>query len=89
MKIFLKRFYPYVKGHYKAFIVVLLSSVVVAASTAWGTYLVKPTLDDIFIKKDTHMLTILPFFGDCGVFGQEWGDLFTDLFYQLHWARHC
>ncbi|WP_104638440.1 ABC transporter ATP-binding protein [Helicobacter bizzozeronii] len=73
MKIFLKRFYPYVKGHYKAFIVVLLSSVVVAASTAWGTYLVKPTLDDIFIKKDTHMLTILPFLVIVAYLGKSGG----------------
>ncbi|TSA86554.1 ABC transporter ATP-binding protein [Helicobacter mehlei] len=73
MKVFLKRFYPYVKGHYKAFVVVLLSSVVVAASTAWGTYLVKPTLDDIFIKKDVHMLTILPFLVIVAYLGKSGG----------------
>ena len=30
------------------------------ACTAWGTYLVKPVLDDIFMKKDMQMLYIVP-----------------------------
>lgn len=51
----------------------LLSSVVVAASTAWGTYLVKPTLDEIFIKKDVHMLGILPFLVIVAYLGKSGG----------------
>ncbi len=52
---------------------VFLASIVVALSTAWGTYLVKPTLDDIFIKKDVHMLTILPFLVILAYFGKSAG----------------
>ncbi|WP_121756885.1 ABC transporter ATP-binding protein [Helicobacter felis] len=73
MKLFLKRFYPHLRGHYKSFIVVFLASIMVALSTAWGTYLVKPTLDDIFIKKDVHMLTILPFLVILAYFGKSAG----------------
>ncbi|WP_104578307.1 ABC transporter ATP-binding protein [Helicobacter felis] len=73
MKLFLKRFYSHLRGHYKSFIVVFLASIMVALSTAWGTYLVKPTLDDIFIKKDVHMLTILPFLVILAYFGKSAG----------------
>ncbi|WP_120946031.1 MULTISPECIES: ABC transporter ATP-binding protein [Helicobacter] len=73
MKLFFRRFAPYLRGHYGHFALVLIASLVVAASTAWGTYLVKPTLDDIFIKKDTHMLTILPFLVILAYLGKSGG----------------
>ncbi|WQU52481.1 hypothetical protein KVD28_01985 [Helicobacter pylori] len=53
MKLFFRRYSKYLKEHYKSFIVVLFSSLVVALSTAWGTYLVKPTLDEIFIDDNS------------------------------------
>ncbi|GAA8388800.1 ABC transporter ATP-binding protein/permease [Helicobacter pylori] len=73
MKLFFKRYSKYLKEHYKSFIVVLFSSLVVALSTAWGTYLVKPTLDEIFINKDTHMLKILPFLVILAYLGKSGG----------------
>ncbi|WQT40951.1 ABC transporter ATP-binding protein/permease [Helicobacter pylori] len=73
MKLFFRRYSKYLKEHYKSFIVVLFSSLVVALSTAWGTYLVKPTLDEIFINKDTHMLKILPFLVILAYLGKSGG----------------
>ncbi|WP_104748019.1 ABC transporter ATP-binding protein [Helicobacter cetorum] len=73
MKLFFKRYSKYLKEHYKSFIIVMFSSVVVALSTAWGTYLVKPTLDDIFINKDVEMLKVLPFLVILAYFGKSGG----------------
>ncbi|WP_163563807.1 ABC transporter ATP-binding protein [Helicobacter suis] len=73
MQVFFKRFYPYLKGHMRAFILVVIASIVVALSTAWGTYLVKPTLDEIFIEKDTRMLSILPFLVILAYLGKSGG----------------
>ncbi|BCD46478.1 ABC transporter ATP-binding protein [Helicobacter suis] len=73
MQVFFRRFYPYLKGHMRAFVLVVIASIIVALSTAWGTYLVKPTLDEIFIKKDTHMLSILPFLVILAYLGKSGG----------------
>ncbi|WP_121020476.1 ABC transporter ATP-binding protein [Helicobacter vulpis] len=73
MKLFFRRFAPYLKGHYGRFVLVLIASLVVALSTAWGTYLVKPTLDDIFIQKDVRMLAILPFLVILAYLGKSGG----------------
>ncbi|WP_104712741.1 ABC transporter ATP-binding protein [Helicobacter cetorum] len=73
MKLFFRRYSKYLKEHYKSFIIVLFSSIVVALSTAWGTYLVKPTLDDIFINKDVEMLKVLPFLVILAYFGKSGG----------------
>lgn len=60
---------------------VLFSSLVVALSTAWGTYLVKPTLDEIFINKDTQMLKVLPFLVILAYLGKSGGHVFRHLFH--------
>ncbi|WP_285757665.1 ABC transporter ATP-binding protein [Helicobacter heilmannii] len=73
MKLFFRRFAPFLKGHVSSFVWIVLASLVVALSTAWGTYLVKPTLDDIFIKKDTHMLSVLPFLVIVAYLGKSGG----------------
>ncbi|WP_104690531.1 ABC transporter ATP-binding protein [Helicobacter heilmannii] len=73
MKLFFKRFAPFLKGHVSSFVWIVLASLVVALSTAWGTYLVKPTLDDIFIKRDTHMLSVLPFLVIVAYLGKSGG----------------
>ncbi|WP_163533105.1 ABC transporter ATP-binding protein [Helicobacter suis] len=73
MQVFFKRFYPYLKGHMRAFVLVVIASIIVALSTAWGTYLVKPTLDEIFIEKDTRMLSILPFLVILAYLGKSGG----------------
>ncbi|MDO7252320.1 ABC transporter ATP-binding protein [Helicobacter cappadocius] len=73
MKIFLKRFHPYIRGYYVYFFIAFLATLLTAACTAWGTYLVKPVLDDIFIKKNTQMLTLLPFLVVLAYFGKSFG----------------
>lgn len=57
----------------RAFILVVIASIIVALNTAWGTYLVKPTLDEIFIKKDTYMFSILPFLVILAYLGKSGG----------------
>ncbi|PAF46925.1 ABC transporter permease [Helicobacter sp. 12S02634-8] len=73
MERFLKRFYPYIRNYYGYFFIAFLATILTAACTAWGTYLVKPVLDDIFIKKDTHMLVILPFLVVLAYLGKSLG----------------
>lgn len=73
MKHFFKRFYPYIKNYYLYFFIAFLATLLTAACTAWGTYLVKPVLDDIFIKKDTQMLVFLPFLIVMAYFGKSFG----------------
>ena len=60
MKLFFKRFFPYIKDYKFFFIIAILATMLTGACTAWGTYLVKPVLDDIFMKKDMQMLYIVP-----------------------------
>lgn len=73
MKGFFRRFYPYIKNYYLYFFIAFLATLLTAACTAWGTYLVKPVLDDIFIKKDTQMLVFLPFLVVLAYFGKSFG----------------
>lgn len=73
MKSFFRRFYPYIKNYYLYFSIAFLATLLTAACTAWGTYLVKPVLDDIFIKKDTQMLVLLPFLVVLAYFGKSFG----------------
>lgn len=73
MRMFFKRFYPYIKNYYLYFFIAFLATLLTAACTAWGTYLVKPVLDDIFIKKNTQMLVILPFLVVLAYFGKSFG----------------
>lgn len=61
MKLFFKRFYPYIKQYKLYFIYSILGTIMVALASSASAYLVKPVLDDIFIKRDQAMLIILPF----------------------------
>ena len=57
----LKRIFKYFKP-YKLYIFLACVFMVLVALTSAGTaYLVKPALDDIFMKKDVTMLLVLPF----------------------------
>lgn len=62
MKIFLRRFYPYIREYKLYFFYAIVGTIMVATASSASAYLVKPVLDDIFIKKDITMLQILPFF---------------------------
>ncbi|MDA3966721.1 ABC transporter ATP-binding protein [Helicobacter sp. WB40] len=61
MKQFFIRFFPYIKEYKACFIYAIIGALLVALASAAAAYLVKPVLDDIFIKKDETMLKILPF----------------------------
>ncbi|WP_104722473.1 ABC transporter ATP-binding protein [Helicobacter mesocricetorum] len=61
MKSFFKRFYPYIKEYKLYFVYSVLGTIMVAVASSASAYLVKPVLDDIFIKRDETMLKILPF----------------------------
>ncbi|QCI29082.1 ABC transporter ATP-binding protein [Caminibacter pacificus] len=57
---FLKKYLPFYKKHKFKIIIAILGMIIASASTAAIAYLVKPVLDEIFIKKNEHMLMILP-----------------------------
>ena len=61
MKEFFKRFYPYIREYKLFFFYAIIGTILVAGASSASAYLVKPVLDDIFIKKDVAMLQILPF----------------------------
>ncbi len=61
MKDFFKRLYPYIREYKLYFFYAILGVIMVAAASSASAYLVKPVLDEIFIKKDVTMLQILPF----------------------------
>ncbi|MGP1449517.1 MAG: ABC transporter ATP-binding protein [Wolinella sp.] len=61
MKQFFKRFFPYMRGYKLYFLYAIIGTALVAGASGASAYLVKPVLDDIFIKKDATMLYILPF----------------------------
>lgn len=57
---FLKSYSHFYKEYKKQFALVLIGVVMTSAATAAIAYLIKPVLDEIFIKKDTSMLSLLP-----------------------------
>ncbi|MFW6308002.1 MAG: ABC transporter ATP-binding protein, partial [Campylobacterales bacterium] len=59
---FYRQFFPYIKEYKLYFSIAIIASLIVAGASAASAYLVKPVLDDIFIKKDVEMLKILPLF---------------------------
>ncbi len=56
----IKRLYGYVRPYMGRLLVAMVCMVVVAFTTAFSAYLVKPVLDDIFLNKDVFKLMILP-----------------------------
>ena len=60
MKHFFKRFLPYISQYKFYFTISIFATALTGACTAFGAYLVKPALDDIFVNKDVRMLVIVP-----------------------------
>jgi len=52
---------PYFKEYKIEFFIAVLGMIAVAAGTAGTAHIIKPVMDDIFIKKDAQMLFIVPF----------------------------
>lgn len=68
-----------IAAYWKKLLVAMVSMVLVAACTSLSAYLVKPMLDDIFIKQDRQMLLIIPIIAivvfmlkGLGTYGQEY-----------------
>ncbi len=55
-----KRLYPFVRPYWKKFFIAVACSVPVSLCAGGIAYLVKPALDDIFLKKDLQMLILVP-----------------------------
>ena len=57
----IKRLYHnYIKTYRSKIIIALVFMVIVALTNAMHVYIIKPALDDIFIKNDQKLLVILP-----------------------------
>ncbi|HQR73591.1 MAG TPA: ABC transporter ATP-binding protein [Sulfurovum sp.] len=57
----LKYFLPYIMTYKKEFVLALLGMIAVAIGTTLSAHLLKPVLDDVFIRKDEQMLMLIPF----------------------------
>lgn len=74
-----KRILAFIEEQRIRFYLAIVCMLVVAASTPALAYLIKPILDDIFVKKNVQMLMILPavivliyFLRGLGMYGQEY-----------------
>lgn len=61
MKKLIITYMPYFKDYKREFFIAILGMIAVAAGTAGTAHIIKPVLDDVFIKKDAQMLLIVPF----------------------------
>ena len=61
MKNLLKQYLPYFKDYKRQFAFAIIGMIAVAIGTAGTAHIIKPVMDDIFIKKDQHMLFVVPF----------------------------
>ncbi|WP_104697717.1 MULTISPECIES: ABC transporter ATP-binding protein [unclassified Helicobacter] len=60
MKKFYTRFWVYIKEYKLFFAIAMIGAILSSSCNAWTAYLVKPALEDIFIKKDSLMLVLIP-----------------------------
>jgi len=60
MKKTIKYFLPYLKNYKKELFLALVGMIAVAFASAASAHLMKPTLDEMFIKKDSAMLAVIP-----------------------------
>ncbi len=55
-----KRFWPYIKGYKLQFFIVLIGIILTVTATAGTAHIMKPLMDNMFIKKEQEMLYIIP-----------------------------
>jgi subfamily B ATP-binding cassette protein MsbA len=60
MKKTIKYFLPYLKNYKKELFLAFVGMIAVAFASAASAHLMKPTLDEMFIKKDSAMLAVIP-----------------------------
>ena len=56
----LKRYWPYIKGYKKYYLVVLLGIILTVIATAGTAQIMQPLMDDMFIAKKENMLYLIP-----------------------------
>lgn len=61
MKQTLKRFWPYMKGYPKHFVLAIFGTIMVAGGTAAIPYVIQPVMDKLFIEKNEALLYSVPF----------------------------
>jgi ATP-binding cassette, subfamily B, bacterial MsbA len=61
MRELFKQYLPYFKEYKKEFSLAIIGMIAIALGTAGTAHIIKPVMDDIFIKKDINMLYIVPF----------------------------
>lgn len=60
MKEIVKRFWPYIKEYKLYYMFVIFGGILILISTVATAQIMKPMMDDMFIKKDETMLYIIP-----------------------------
>lgn len=60
MKEIVKRFWPYIKEYKLYYLLVIFGGILILISTVATAQIMKPMMDDMFIKKDATMLYIIP-----------------------------
>ena len=61
MKEILKRFWPYIKEYKLYYMLVIFGGLLIVVSTAATAHIMKPMMDEMFIKKEESMLYLIPF----------------------------
>ena len=61
LKEIIKRFWPYIKEYKLYYMLVVFGGLLILVSTVGTAQIMKPMMDDMFIKKDKTMLYIIPF----------------------------
>lgn len=56
----LRLFKEYIKPHKFRFVISIILMIIVAATTALHAYMVKPALDEVFVKQNTALLIVIP-----------------------------
>ncbi|WP_193150166.1 ABC transporter ATP-binding protein [Sulfurimonas sediminis] len=60
MKEIVKRFWPYIKEYKLYYLLVIFGGLLILVSTVGTAQIMKPMMDDMFIKKDKTMLYLIP-----------------------------
>ena len=76
-------FAPYFSAYKKEFFFAFLGMIAVAVGTTASAHLLKPVLDEVFIKKDREMLALIPF-AIVGVFFLKSAGKFVQTYYTIY-----
>jgi subfamily B ATP-binding cassette protein MsbA len=60
LKSIYQRYWPYIKGYKFHYLMVLIGILLTVTATAGTAHIMQPIMDNMFIKKDPKMLTIIP-----------------------------